>query len=107
MINLSHSAHVHFSGTILSNPTALADIAADRCSYNAAVETFAREASPAAIGEAVAAARRYGFALTAADARQAAVDGLREGLAALGYSEGEIQWHAARRGRRDRHLYVA
>jgi len=51
--------------------------------------------------------RRHGFRATQADAREAAAETLRDSLAALGYTEAEVEWHAARRGRRDRHLFIA
>jgi hypothetical protein len=44
---------------------------------------------------------------TQADAKEAAICNLRSDLMELGYSESEIQWHAARRGRRVKCLYVA
>lgn len=106
MINLSRSTHVHnLPGAFFSNPGAFMEFALERRQYEAAVQSFAKEASPVGISESVAVARRYGFRLTRGEARDAAVDALREKLAAFGYGETEIQWHAARRGRRDRHFY--
>lgn len=111
MINLAtfnpaRSTHVYtLPGAFFSNGGAFMEFAHERRQYEAAVQTFAKEASPAGIKESIAAARRYGFRLTRAEAREAAVDGLRESLLVLGYSETEIQWHAARRGRRNRHFY--
>ncbi|WP_445215754.1 hypothetical protein ACKWRH_25395 [Bradyrhizobium sp. Pa8] len=111
MINLAtfnpaRSTHIYtLPGAFFSNGGAFMEFVFERRQYEAAVQTFTKEASPAGITESVAAARRYGFAMTRAEARDAAADALREKLAALGYSESDIQWHAARRGRRDRHLY--
>ncbi|UFW82834.1 hypothetical protein BjapCC829_22865 [Bradyrhizobium barranii] len=106
MINFSRSTHIYtLPGAFFSNGGAMMEFIFERRQYEAAVQTFAKEASPAGITESVAAARRYGFHVTRAEARDAAADALREKLAALGYSESDIQWHAARRGRRDRHFY--
>ncbi|MBR1362909.1 hypothetical protein [Bradyrhizobium ottawaense] len=111
MINLAtfnpaRSTHIYtLPGAFFSNPGAFMEFALERRQYETAVQTFAEGASPAGISASVAAARRYGFEMTRAEAREAAVDGLRESLAALGYDKAEIQWHAARRGRRDRHFY--
>ncbi|PDT66395.1 hypothetical protein CO683_27030 [Bradyrhizobium ottawaense] len=111
MINLAtftpaRSTHIYnLPGAFFSNPGAFMEFALERRQYEVAVQTFAKEASPAGISASIAAARRYGFEMTRAEAREAAADGLRESLAALGYDEAEIQWHAARRGRRDRHFY--
>ncbi|WP_454647784.1 hypothetical protein [Bradyrhizobium liaoningense] len=102
-----HCITVHnLRGAFFSNAGAFMECALERRQYEAAVKAFAKEASPASIRASIAAARRYGFRMTAAAAREAAVDGLRESLAALGYSENEIRWHAARRGRRDTSLFV-
>ncbi|MEY9184989.1 hypothetical protein [Bradyrhizobium sp. USDA 313] len=107
MINLANCTHVHnLPRAFFSTPAAFMEFALERRQYEAAVQTFAKKASPAGIRASIAAARRYGFRMTAAAAREAAVDGLRESLGALGYGESEIQWHAARRGRRDRALFV-
>ncbi|MET4208927.1 hypothetical protein [Bradyrhizobium sp. LA2.1] len=106
MINLSRSTHIYtLPGAFFSNGGAFMEFIFERRQYEAAVQTFAKEASPAGISESLAAARRYGFHMTRVEAREAAVDGLRQSLSALGYSEGDIGWHAARRGRRDRHYY--
>ncbi|UPK16098.1 hypothetical protein [Bradyrhizobium sp. 131] len=111
MINLAtfnpaRSTHVYnLPGAFFSNPGAFMEFAFERRQYEAAVQTFAKEASPAAIDQSIAAARRYGFKLTRVEARESAVDGLRQSLSALGYGEAEIRWHATRRGRRDRHFY--
>ncbi|MDI3564947.1 hypothetical protein [Bradyrhizobium sp. Arg816] len=106
MINLSRSTHVHIlPGAFFSNPGAFVEFIFERRQYEAAVQTFALEASPEAISESIAVARRHGFKQTRADAREAAADALGEKLAALGYGESEIRWHAARRGRRDRHFH--
>lgn len=71
------------------------------------MQAFAQETSPAGRRQYVEALRRYGIRATQADAREAAVCALRSDLMALGYTEGEIRWHAARRGRRVKCLYVA
>lgn len=106
MIDLSNCTHVYnLPGVFFSNPSAFMAFALERRQYEAAVEAFAKEASPAGISASIAAARRYGIRMTKAEAREAAADGLRESLSALGYGEDEIQWHAAYRGRRDRHFY--
>lgn len=106
MINLSRSTQVYtLPGAFFFNAGALMEFSLERRQYEAAVQTFAKEASPAGINESIAAARRYGLRLTRAEAREAATDGLRDSLSALGYDETEIRWHAARRGRRDRHFY--
>ncbi|OSJ34215.1 hypothetical protein BSZ19_12795 [Bradyrhizobium japonicum] len=111
MINLAtfnpaRSAHIYaVPGAFFSNGGAFMEFVFERRQYEAAVQAFAIEASSAGINESIAAARRYGFKMTRAEAREAAADALREKLAALGYSESDIQWHAARRGRRDRHFY--
>ncbi|MFK4507078.1 hypothetical protein LPJ38_26835 [Bradyrhizobium daqingense] len=88
-----------------SGPDAFMEFAFERRQYEAAVQMFAKETSPAGINASIAAARRYRFKLTRTEAREAAVEGLRESLSALGYDETEIRWHAARRGRRDRQFY--
>lgn len=107
MINLANCTSVHnLPRAFFSTPGAFMEFALERRRYEAAVEAFAKEASPAGISASIAAARRYGFRMTKAEAREAAADGLRESLAALGYEESEILWHAARRGRRDRALFV-
>lgn len=106
MINLSRSTHIYtLPGAFFSNGGAFMEFIFERRQYEVAVQTFAKEASPAGIRESRAAARRHGFKMTRAEAREAAVHGLRESLSALGYSESDIEWHAARRGRRDRHFY--
>jgi len=94
-------------GALFADATSLDVFAPERSRYEAAVQTFAREASPAALREHVAALRRYGIRATQADVRETAIDALRVELQALGYKENEIQWHAARRGRRDQHLFAA
>ncbi|TWA91091.1 hypothetical protein [Bradyrhizobium stylosanthis] len=112
MINLAtftpaRSTHIYtLPGAYFSNPGAFMEFALERRQYEAAVQTFAKEASPAGISESIAAAHRYGFKMTRAEARAAAADRLRNSLSKLGYTESEIQWHAARRGRRDRHYYI-
>ncbi|RXH41310.1 hypothetical protein [Bradyrhizobium zhanjiangense] len=107
MIDLANCTHRHnFRGALFSNPAAYMEFAPERRQYEAAIQTFAEAASPAAIRASIAAARRYGFRLTRADAREAAADGLRESLLTLGYGEAEIRWHAARLGRRDNSLFV-
>lgn len=97
----------HFDTTMFANATIAASFAPEERRYQEAVTAFAAETSPAAISNAIAAARRYGFRLTRAEAREAAVMGLRDRLMALpGYSEADVQLHAARRGRRERHYYT-
>lgn len=96
-----------FETSTFANGAAFARHAPEECHYRDAVAAFAIEASPAAISNAIKAAHRRGFRLTEADAREAAVAGLRDRLLALpGYNETDVQWHAARRGRRERHLYA-
>lgn len=82
------------------------EFAPERRLYEAAVQAFAAQTSPAALRAYVVALRRRGIRATRADARDAAADALRETLLSIGYTESEIQWHAARRGRRDRHLFA-
>lgn len=94
-------------GALFASPASVEQFSPDRRAYEAAVRTYAKAASPAAIKEAMALARRYGFPMTRAEARDAAVLALRESLSALGYGEADILWHAARRGRCDHHLFVA
>jgi len=106
MINLARSTtDDNLPGAFFSNPGVYMEFALERRRYEAALQTFAKEASPAGINATLAVARRHGFKMTEAEAREAAVDGLRERLAALGYCDAEIRWHAARRGRRDRQFY--
>ncbi|MFK4522190.1 hypothetical protein ABIF90_000171 [Bradyrhizobium japonicum] len=111
MINLANftptrSTHVYdLPGAFFSNPGSFMEFALERRQYEAAVQAFAKAASPAGISASIAAAGRYGFKMTEAEAREAAADGLRETLSALGCTETEIQWHAARRGRRDRTFF--
>ncbi|TAI60320.1 hypothetical protein [Bradyrhizobium sp. Leo170] len=82
--------------------------APERRRYEAAVTAFAREASPAALRARVSTLRRCGIAKSMAEARQDAADNLRDELRAIGgYDAEEIEWHCARRGRRQRVLYVA
>ncbi|MET4721868.1 hypothetical protein ABIF63_005974 [Bradyrhizobium japonicum] len=105
--NLARSTHIYtLPGAFFSNGGAFMEFALERRQYEAAVQAFAKAASPAGISESITAARRYGFRLTRAEAREAAADGLRETLSALGCTETEIQWHAARRGRRDRTFFL-
>jgi hypothetical protein len=89
-----------------SNARAYLEFSPERHGYEAAVQTYAVEASPTGLRQTVEALRRRGFRATQADAKEAAIFNLRSDLTKLGYSESEIQWHAARRGRRDRHLYI-
>lgn len=106
MINIANSTHIYtLPGAFFSNAGAFMEFALERRQYEAAVHAFAKAASPAGISASIAAARRFGFKMTRAEAREAAADGLRESLSALGYDETEIRWHTARRGRRDRHFY--
>ncbi len=106
MTNLSRSTvDRNLPGAFFSSARSYLEFHPERRQYEAAIEAFAIEASPAGISESLAAARRYGFKMTRAEAREAAADALREKLTALGYRENEIEWHAARRGRRDRHFY--
>ncbi|RXH23302.1 hypothetical protein XH99_31820 [Bradyrhizobium nanningense] len=96
-----------FETSTFANGAAFARHAPEERRYREAVQAFSSDASPAAISSAIAAARRYGFRLTKADVREAAVAGLRDRLLALpGYTEADVRWHAARRGRRERHLYA-
>lgn len=107
MINIAPCITDHnLRRAFFSGPGAFMEFAPERRQYKAAVEAFAKESSPAGIRASIAAARRYGFRLTKAEAREAAADGLRESLSALGYCDAEIRWHAARRGRRDTSLFV-
>ncbi|MBB4391785.1 hypothetical protein [Bradyrhizobium sp. ERR14] len=106
MFTPANCTSVHnLPGAFFSNPVAYIESALERRQYEAAVQTFAKDASPAGISASIASARRYGFKMTRVEAREAAVDGLRETLSALGYDETEIRWHAARRGRRDFSLF--
>lgn len=107
MINVANCTFDHnLPGAFFSNAGAYMEFAFERRQYEAAVQSFAAAASPAAIAESIAVARRYGFRMTRASAREAAVDGLRVSLLALGYGEAQIQWHAARRGRRDKSRFI-
>ncbi|MBH5369905.1 hypothetical protein HZZ16_17420 [Bradyrhizobium sp. CNPSo 4016] len=104
--NPARSTHIYtLPGAYFPGAGAFMEFALERRQYEAAVQTFAKEASPAGIAASIAAARRSGFKMSRAEAREAAAVGLRESLLALGYDEEEIQWHAARRGRRDRQFY--
>lgn len=107
-INPARSTFDHnLPGAFFSSAGSYLEFHSERREYEAAVQTYATDASPAAITNTIAAARRYGFRLTRADAREAAVAGLRERLMTLpGYTEADVQWHAARRGRRERHFYA-
>lgn len=92
--------------TTFANAAAFARFAPEQRKYHEAVIAFADETSPAAIAKAIAAARVCGLRLSEADARESAVAGLRERLLALpGYTEADVQWHAARRGRCERQFY--
>jgi hypothetical protein len=93
-------------GALFRDAATYQEFAPERRRYEDAVQTFAHETTPAAVSGAVELARLHGFRLTKDDARQAAVQGLRESLSAIGYAESDIRWHAARRGRRDRTLYA-
>lgn len=92
-------------GATFSNPVAYHECAPERRRYEAAVQAFATAASPEALRSYVSAMRRHGIRSTQADARRAAVTVLRSDLQAIGYDETAVQWHAARRGRRDRHFH--
>ena len=94
-------------GALFFNAVNYLEFAPERHRYEAAVRAYAAEASPAALRQYVATMRHCGIRVTQADAREVAVCGLREALLALGYGEAEVRWHAARRGRRDRHLFLA
>ncbi|TFV69423.1 hypothetical protein E4K64_33365 [Bradyrhizobium frederickii] len=108
MINLSRSTvDRNLPGAFFSSSLSYLEFHTERREYEAATEAFATEASPAGIRESLKFARRHGFKMTKAEAREAAADALREKLTALGYGETDIRWHAARRGRRDRHFYRA
>jgi hypothetical protein len=106
MINIARSTFDHnLPGAFFSNAAGYLEFHSERRRYEAAVQAYAIEASPAGMQNYVAALRRRGFRATQADAKEAAIFNLRSDLMNLGYSESEIQWHAARRGRRERHLY--
>jgi len=108
MINLTRSiTDQSLPGAFFCNCASYSEFAPERQAYEAAVTTFAAETRPAALRAYVATLRRHGFRATQADAREAAAETLRDSLAALGYTEAEVEWHAARRGRRDRHLFIA
>lgn len=94
-------------GAFFANSASQSEFAPERQAYEHAVQTFAAETSPTALRAYVAALRRRGFRVTHAEARAAAAETLRDTLSTLGYTETEIEWHAARRGRRDRHLFAA
>lgn len=99
---------MQFDTTTFANFATFARFAPEERDYREAVQAFAADASSAAISSAIAVARRHGLRLTKADAREAAVMGLRDRLLALpGYTEADVQRHAARRGRRERHYYAA
>lgn len=108
MINLTNSTtDQNLPGAFFSSAGSYLEFCAERRQYQAAVSAFAAETSPAAINTAIAVARGHGLRLTRADAREAAVAGLRDRLLALpGYTEADVQWHAARRGRRERQFYA-
>jgi len=107
MINLARCTYNYrLPGAFFSNASAYLEFSPERRQYEAAVQTFAAETSPAALRQTVEALRRRGFRMTQAQARENAVDGLRDSLLALGYTEADVEWHAARRGRRDRHLFI-
>ncbi|MGC0326252.1 hypothetical protein ABIG06_006881 [Bradyrhizobium sp. USDA 326] len=75
MINLAHCTTAHnFPRAFFSRPGALMEFAPERRQYEVAIEAFAKESSRAGIRASIAAARRYGFKVTAAAAREAAVD---------------------------------
>lgn len=93
-------------GALFCNAATYQEFAPERRRYEDAVQTFANETAPDAIAGAIKLGRLHGFRVTKADAREAAVSGLRESLSAIGYRESDIRWHAARRGRRDRMLYA-
>lgn len=93
-------------GAFFSNCASHSEFAPERRRYEVAVRTFAAETSPAALRAHVAALRQRGIRSTQAGARAAAAEALREALLSIGYTETEIKWHAARRGRRDRHLFA-
>lgn len=93
-------------GAFFSNAASYLEFSPERQRYETAVQAFAAQTSPAALRAYVAALRRRGIRATLADAREAAVCGLRDSLSALGYTETEVKSHAARRGRRDRALFV-
>ncbi|QOZ09244.1 hypothetical protein [Bradyrhizobium sp. CCBAU 51765] len=108
MINLAKCTFdQNLPGAFFSSARTYLGSHSERREYESAVRAFAIEASPTAISNAIKAAHRRGFRLTKADAREAAVAGLRDRLLALpGYSETDVQWHAVRRGRRERHFYA-
>ena len=93
-------------GAFFSSCAAQSEFAPERRQYEAAVKGFAAHTSPAALRKYVTALRGRGIRATQADARESAVDALREVLLLLGYTEREVQWHAARHGRRDRHFFA-
>lgn len=93
-------------GAFFSSCATHAEFAPERQQYETAVRAFAAQTSPAALRAYVAALLRHGIHATKADAREAATEALRDNLSALGYTETEIKWHAARRGRRGRELYI-
>jgi len=93
-------------GAFFSSCAAQAEFSPERRKYEAAVQAYAEQTSPAALREYVAALRRHGIRVTQADAREAAMEALRETFLTLSYTETEVRWHAAQRGRRDRHLFA-
>jgi len=108
MINLSRSiTEQSLPGAFFSNAASHSEFVPERQAYETAVQAFAAQTSPAALRAYVAAFRRRGFRVTQADARQAAAETLRDILLTLGYTQAGIDRHAARRGRRDRHLFAA
>jgi hypothetical protein len=108
MINLARCTYNYrLPGAFFSNAVTYLEFAPERHQYEAAVQAFAAETSPAALRQTVEALRRRGFRATQAQARENAADRLRSDLTKLGYRESEIQWHAARRSRRDRTYFSA
>ncbi|WP_441232668.1 hypothetical protein [Bradyrhizobium sp. 1200_D9_N1_1] len=108
MINVARSTtDQNLPGAFFSSAGSYLEFHMERREYEAAVQAFAADTSPTAIRSAIAVARGHGLRLTSVGAREAAVAGLRDRLLALpGYTEADVQWHAARRSRRERQYYA-
>jgi hypothetical protein len=92
---------------MFADRAAVREFSTERREYEAAVSAFAAEAAARTIRRTIALARRHGIQMTAAEVRANAAAALRQRLEALSYDSEEIEWHAARRGRRERHLFAS
>lgn len=107
MLSSQSTFDQNLPGALFANAATYLEFAPERRQYENAVQAFATAASPVNLRKCVALAQRHGIRLTVAEAREAAICGLRESLSAIGYSEEDVRWHAARRGRRDRAFFGA